>query len=384
MSDPIAFIDLAAQRNRIGSAMDEAILRVVNHGGYIMGPEVKTFEADLSAFCGAKHVISCANGTDALLMVLMAKGVKEGDAVLCPSFTFAATAEVVAQVNATPIFVDVLEDTFNLDMVSLEAGLKTAKKLGLNPVGVIPVDLFGLPADYEPIEAFCKREGLWLMCDAAQSFGASYKGRKVGVIGDCTTTSFFPAKPLGCYGDGGAIFTNDDELATVLRSIRVHGQGTEKYDNVRIGMNGRLDTMQAAVLIEKLKIFPSEIEARDRVAKYYNDNLRDVAVVPEVPEGYTSVWAQYTLRMNGFNREQFQADLKAAGVPTAVYYPKPLNQQTAYKHYPVAGNGVPVSERLAAEVVSLPMHPYLTEEVQDRIIAAVKDAMVKQRKVAAE
>jgi len=384
MSDPIAFIDLAAQRKRIGSAMDEAILKVVNHGGYIMGPEVKTIEADLSAFCGAKHVISCANGTDALAMVLMAKGVKAGDAVLCPSFTFAATAEVVAWVGATPIFVDVLEDTFNLDMVSLEAGLKTAKKLGLNPVGVIPVDLFGLPADYEPIEAFCKREGLWLMCDAAQSFGASYKGRKVGTIGDATTTSFFPAKPLGCYGDGGAIFTDNDELATILRSIRVHGQGTEKYDNVRIGVNGRLDTMQAAVLIEKLKIFPSEIEARDRVAKYYNDNLRDVAVVPEVPEGYTSVWAQYTLRMAGFNREQFQADLKAAGVPTAVYYPKPLHQQTAYKGYPVAGNGLPVSERLATEVVSLPMHPYLTEEVQDRIITAVKNALANQRKAAAE
>ncbi|MCB8819822.1 DegT/DnrJ/EryC1/StrS family aminotransferase [Microvirga rosea] len=384
MSEPIAFIDLAAQRNRIGSAMDEAILRVVNHGGYIMGPEVKTLEAELSAFCGAKHVISCANGTDALAMVMMAKGVKPGDAVLCPSFTFAATAEVVAWLGATPIFVDVLEDTFNLDIVSLEAGLRTAKKLGLNPVGVIPVDLFGMPADYEPIEAFCKREGLWLMCDAAQSFGASYRGRKVGVIGDATTTSFFPAKPLGCYGDGGAIFTNDDELATVLRSIRVHGQGTEKYDNVRIGVNGRLDTMQAAVLIEKLKIFPSEIEARDRVATYYNDNLRDVAVVPEVPEGYTSVWAQYTLRMAGFNREQFQADLKAAGIPTAVYYPKPLHQQTAYKGYPVAGNGLPVSERLAAEVVSLPMHPYLTQDVQDRIIAAVKDALVKQRKVAAE
>ncbi|AWM87486.1 DegT/DnrJ/EryC1/StrS aminotransferase family protein [Microvirga sp. 17 mud 1-3] len=384
MSDPIAFIDLLAQRARIGAAMDEAILRVVNHGGYIMGPEVATLEADLSAFCGAKHSISCANGTDALAMVLMAKGVKAGDAILCPSFTFAATAEVVAWVGATPIFVDVHEDTFNLDMASLEAGLKTARSLKLNPVGVVPVDLFGLPADYAPIEAFCAREGLWLMCDAAQSFGASYKGRKVGVIGDATTTSFFPAKPLGCYGDGGAIFTNDDELATVLRSIRVHGQGTEKYDNVRIGVNGRLDTMQAAVLIEKLKIFPSEIEARNRVAQYYNEHLRDVAIVPEVPEGYTSVWAQYTLRMGRFDRERFQADLKAAGVPTAVYYPKPLHQQTAYKGYPVAGNGLPVSERLAQEVVSLPMHPYLTPAVQDRIIAAVKTALANQHKNAAE
>jgi dTDP-4-amino-4,6-dideoxygalactose transaminase len=310
--------------------------------------------------------------------------VKPGDAVICPTFTFAATAEVVAWTGATPIFVDVREDTFNMDIASFEAGIKTAKSLGLNPVGVIPVDLFGLPADYDAIQAICDREGMWMLCDAAQSFGATYKGSKVGSIGLATSTSFFPAKPLGCYGDGGAVFTNDDELAAVMRSIRVHGQGSDKYDNVRIGMNGRLDTMQAAILIEKLKIFPSEIEARDRVAKRYNDNLRDVAVVPEVPEGYTSVWAQYTLRMAGFDREQFQADLKAAGVPTAVYYPRPLHQQTAYKGYPVAGNGLPVSERLAAEVVSLPMHPYLTEEVQDRIIAAVKDALVKQRKVAAE
>ena len=384
MSDPIAFIDLAAQRSRLGNAVDEAILRVVNHGGYIMGPEVKALEADLAAFCGAKHVVSCANGTDALAFVLMAKGVKPGDAILCPTFTFAATAEVVAWTGATAIFVDVREDTFNLDVQSLETGLKTARALGLNPVGVIPVDLFGQPADYEAIEAICAREGLWILSDAAQSFGASYKGRKVGTIGLATSTSFFPAKPLGCYGDGGAVFTDDDELAAAMRSIRVHGQGSDKYDNVRIGMNGRLDTMQAAVLIEKLKIFPDELQARDRVAKRYNALLRDVAEVPEVPEGLTSSWAQYTLRLAGFDRERFVADLKAAGVPTAVYYPKPLHQQTAYKVYPVAGNGLPASERLAEQVVSLPMHPYLTEEVQDRIVAAVKDALVGQRRVAAE
>ena len=384
MSDPIAFIDLAAQRRRLGTAIDEAVLRVVDHGGYIMGPEVKTLEADLSAFCGAKHTVSCANGTDALAFVLMAKGVKPGDAILCPTFTFAATAEVVAWTGATAVFVDVREDTFNLDVHSLEAGLRTARELGLNPVGVIPVDLFGQPADYDPIEAICAREGLWMLCDAAQSFGASYKGRKVGTIGLATSTSFFPAKPLGCYGDGGAVFTQDDELAAVMRSIRVHGQGSDKYDNVRIGMNGRLDTMQAAILIEKLKIFGDELEARDRVAKRYNALLRDVAKVPEVPEGLTSAWAQYTLRMAGFDREQFISDLKTAGVPTAVYYPRPLHQQTAYKVYPVAGNGLPVSERLAAEVVSLPMHPYLAEDVQDRIEAAVKDALVRQRRVAAE
>jgi dTDP-4-amino-4,6-dideoxygalactose transaminase len=373
MSDSIAFIDLAAQRRRIGSRMDEAILRVVNHGGYIMGPEVKQFEADLSAFCGAKHVISCANGTDALALVLMAKSVKPGHAILCPSFTFAATAEVVAWLGAVPIFVDCLPETFNMDPASLEFGINTARQLGLKPVGVIPVDLFGQPADYDAIEAICAREDLWILCDAAQSFGASYRGRKLGTIGAATSTSFFPAKPLGCYGDGGAVFTNDDELAAIMRSLRVHGQGSDKYDNVRIGMNGRLDTMQAAVLIEKLKIFPDEIAARDRVAKRYNEMLGDVVTVPVVAEGNTSVWAQYTMRVP--NRDALAAALKAKGVPTAIYYPKPLHQQTAYSKFPCAGNGVPVSERLAGEVLSLPMHPYLEEAVQDRIIAAVREAL---------
>jgi len=384
MTDPIAFIDLAAQRRRLGSAIDDAVLKVVNHGGYIMGPEVKAFEADLAAFCGARNVVSCANGTDALAMVLMAKGVKPGDAVLCPTFTFAATAEVVAWLGATPVFVDVYEQTFNIDPNSLEGGIKTARRLNLRPVGVIPVDLFGQPADYDTVESICDREGLWMLCDAAQSFGASYKGRQVGTLGLATSTSFFPAKPLGCYGDGGAVFTEDDELAAVMRSIRVHGQGSDKYDNVRIGMNGRLDTMQAAILIEKLKIFPEEIAARHRVAKRYSELLGDVAAVPEVPQGVTSVWAQYTLRLRGLDRETFTADLKAAGVPTAVYYPRPLHEQTAYRAFPTAGNGLPAAERLAQEVVSLPMHPYLTEGIQDRVIAAVKDASMRQRKAAAE
>jgi dTDP-4-amino-4,6-dideoxygalactose transaminase len=384
MTTPLPFIDLAAQRRRLGSDVDAAIMRVVDHGAYILGPEMKQLEDELAAFCGARHVVSCANGTDALAMVLMAKGLKPGDAVLCPSFTFAATGEVVAWFGATPVFADVHEDTFNLDVRSLEAGAKKARALGLDLVGVIPVDLFGQPADYDALEAFCRREGLWMLCDAAQSFGATYKDRKVGSIGLATTTSFFPAKPLGCYGDGGAIFTDDAELAAVLRSIRMHGQGTDKYDNVRIGMNGRLDTIQAAVLLAKLAIFPDEIEARDRIAQRYNDLLPDVAIVPELMEGASSVWAQYTLRLPGFDREDFQATLKAAGIPTAVYYPKPLHQQTAYKHYPVAGNGLPVSDRIAAEVVSLPMHPYLTDEVQDRIVSAVKNAMTRQRRAAAE
>ncbi|MCG6122210.1 MAG: DegT/DnrJ/EryC1/StrS aminotransferase family protein [Microvirga sp.] len=375
MTATIPFIDLGAQRRRLGKLVDDAILRVVDHGGYIMGPEVATLEADLAAFCGAKHVLSCANGTDALALVLMAKGVRPGDAILCPSFTFAATAEVVAWLGATPVFVDVVEDTFNMDVDSLAAALATAREKGLKPVGVIPVDLFGQPADYDAIEPFCSREGLWMLCDAAQSFGAQYKGRKVGAIGEFSTTSFFPAKPLGCYGDGGAVFTESDEMIEIMRSLRIHGQGADKYDNVRIGMNGRLDTMQAAVLIEKLKIFPDEIAARDRVAKRYDAGLSDVAVTPKLMEGATSVWAQYTIRAPGFDRAAFQDALKADGIPTAVYYPRPLHRQKAYGHYPAAGNGLPVTELLADQVVSLPMHPYLDETTQDRVIASARKAL---------
>jgi dTDP-4-amino-4,6-dideoxygalactose transaminase len=372
---PIEFIDLGAQRRRIGQRMDNAILRVVHHGKYIMGPEVAELEKKLAAFCGAKHVLSCANGTDALGLGLMSLNVKPGDAILCPSFTFAATAEVIAWYGATAIFVDVFEDTFNMDPASLEAGIETAKRRGLKPVGVIPVDLFGQPADFDAIEPIARANKMWIMSDAAQSFGATYKDRKVGTMGQITTTSFFPAKPLGCYGDGGAVFTDDDTLIEVLRSLRVHGQGTDKYDNVRIGMNGRLDTMQAAVLIEKLAVFADEIVARDRVANAYNAALKDVAIVPVVKPGYTSVWAQYTIRLPGRDRDKVAAALKAQGVPTAIYYPKPLHVQTAYRDYPVAGNGLPVSERLAKEVLALPMHPYLDEPTQARIVGAVRAAL---------
>jgi dTDP-4-amino-4,6-dideoxygalactose transaminase len=368
----IEFIDLAAQRRRIGRRMDEAILRVVDHGKYIMGPEVADFEQELSAFCGAKHVLSCANGTDALGLALMVKNLKPGQAVLVPAFTFAATAEVVAWFDAVPVFVDVREDTFNMDPASLEAGVATARRSGLEPVGVIPVDLFGLPADCDEILAIASAHRLWVICDAAQSFGAVYKGRKIGTIGDITTTSFFPAKPLGCYGDGGAVFTGDDNAATLLKSLRVHGQGGDKYDNVRIGMNARLDTIQAAVLIEKLKIFPDEIAARERVAARYSALLEEKVTVPWVPPGLTSVWAQYTVRVpSGFDRDAVAAKLKAQGIPTAVYYAKPLHQQTAYRHYPVAGNGLPVSDRIAGEVLSLPMHPYLDGVTQDRIVNTI-------------
>jgi dTDP-4-amino-4,6-dideoxygalactose transaminase len=374
--EPIELIDLGAQRRRIGARMDEAIRRVVDHGRFILGPEVAELERRLAEFCGARHVLSCANGTDALGLALMAKGAGPGQAVLVPSFTFAATAEVVAWVGATPVFVDVREDTFNMDPASFEVGIATAQRLGLRPTGVIPVDLFGQPADYDEILAIAAAHDMWVVCDAAQSFGASYKDRRVGTIGDVTTTSFFPAKPLGCYGDGGAVFLDDDETIAVLRSLRVHGQGSDKYDNVRVGMNARLDTIQAAVVLEKLQVFPDEIRARDRVAARYGDLLRDVVRVPEVPDGLTSVWAQYTVRLPaGIDRETVAARLKAVGVPTAVYYAKPLHQQTAYRDYPVAGNGLPVSERLAAEVLSLPMHPYLDEVVQDRVVDATRAAL---------
>ena len=374
--EPIEFIDLGAQRRRIGSRMDEAIRRVVDHGRFILGPEVARLEHQLAEFCGARHVLSCANGTDALGLALMAKGAGPGQAILVPSFTFAATAEVVAWFGATPVFVDVIDDTFNMSPASLEVGIATARRLGLTPSGIIPVDLFGLPADYDEILAIAASSRMWVLCDAAQSFGAIYKGRKVGTIGDLTTTSFFPAKPLGCYGDGGAVFLDDDSMMAVLKSLRVHGQGSDKYDNVRIGMNARLDTMQAAVLLEKLAIFVDEIAARDRIAARYNSLLGDVVIVPEVPNGLTSVWAQYTVRLPaGRDRDAVAARLKAAGIPTAVYYAKPLHRQTAYRDYPVAGNGLPVSERLADEVLSLPMHPYLDRLVQEHIAEAVKEAV---------
>jgi len=373
---PIEFIDLGAQRRRLGRRVDEAILRVVDHGKYIMGPEVAVFEQELAAFCGAKHVLSCANGTDALGLALMVKGLKPGQAVLVPSFTFAATAEVVAWFDAVPVFVDVREDTFNLDPASLEAGIVTAVRLGLEPVGIISVDLFGLPAEYDQILSTAVAHGLWLVCDAAQSFGAAYKGRNVGTIGHMTTTSFFPSKPLGCYGDGGAVLVEDDDAFAVLKSLRVHGQGSDKYDNVRIGMNARLDTIQAAVLSEKLTIFTDEIDARNRVAARYQELLDEVVIVPEIPIGLTSVWAQYTVRLPiGRDRDRVAAKLKAAGVPTAAYYAKPLHSQSAYRNYPVAGNGLPVCDRLAYEVLSLPMHPYLDKNTQDRIAGALRAAL---------
>jgi len=372
---PIPFIDLDAQRRRLGPAVDDAIARVLGHCQFIMGPEVRAFEADLAAFCGARHAITCSSGTDALLLVMMAKEIGPGDAVICPSFTFCATAETVALTGATPVFADVDETSFNLDPQSLQRAVATARSLGLSPKAVIPVDLFGQPADHAAINAIASAENLFVLDDAAQACGATYRNHRIGTLGDATATSFFPAKPLGCYGDGGAVLTDDDKLATVLRSLRVHGEGRHKYDCVRIGVNGRFDTIQAAVLIEKLKIFPDEIAARDRIAQRYSAQLADVATVPRLSESVTSVWAQYTIRLAQGRRDALAAALNAEGIPTAIHYPKPVHMQEAYRRFPLAEGGLAVSERLAEEVISLPMHAYLDERTQDRIIEAVRGAL---------
>lgn len=374
---PIPFIDVAAQRRRLGPAIDAAVARVLNHCQFILGPEVRAFETELAAFCGARHVVTCASGTDALVLALRAMGIGPGDAVLCPSFTFCATAEVAALVGATPVFLDVDATTFNIDATHIEGAVAAAKEAGLRPKAIIPVDLFGLPADHSAIAAAAEPEGLLVLDDAAQGFGATYNNRRLGTFGQATATSFFPAKPLGCYGDGGAVMTDDDGLSETLRSLRVHGQGSDKYDNVSIGLASRLDTIQAAVLSEKLKIFPDEIDSRNKVARRYNEALTDVATVPAVPAGSTSVWAQYTIRISAARRAAVAAALKSEGIPTAIYYPIPLHRQQAYKHYPVGKGGVAASDRLASEVISLPMHAYLDAATQDRIIDATRRALKK-------
>jgi dTDP-4-amino-4,6-dideoxygalactose transaminase len=373
---PIPFIDVAAQRRRLGRAIDEAIARVLAHCQFIQGPEVRALESALAAFCGARHAIACSSGTDALLLVLMAWGVGTGDAVICPDFTFCATAEVVALLGATPVMADVQADTFNIDPASLLRAVMTAKRLGLRPKAVIPVDLFGLPADHDAIAAIAADHGLLVLDDAAQAFGASYRGRKLGALAHATATSFFPAKPLGCYGDGGAVFTDDAALAERIKSLRVHGEGVDKYDAARIGITGRLDSIQAAVLLEKLRIFPEEIDARNRAAARYAEGLAGVAEIPRVGNGDASVWAQYTIRLAPGRRDALAAALKVQGIPTAIYYRKPLHLQEAYRRFPLADGGAPVSERLCEEVISLPMHAYLDPAVQDRIVAAVRAALV--------
>jgi dTDP-4-amino-4,6-dideoxygalactose transaminase len=305
----------------------------------------------------------------------MAWEIGRGDAVICPSFTYHATAEMVALLGATPIIADVAPETFNLDPASCERAIATADKRGLKPRAIIPVDLFGLPADHDAIGAIAAAHGLLVLDDAAQGFGATYRGKRLGALATAAATSFFPAKPLGCYGDGGAVFTDDDALAARVKSLRLHGEGADRSEAARIGITGRLDTIQAAVLIEKLKIFPDEIAARNRVAVRYSEALADVATVPHTGNECTSVWAQYTIRLKPGRRDALAAALKAEGIPTAIYYTKPLHKQPAYRDYPLADGGVPVSEQLSSEVISLPMHAYLEQPDQDRIIGAVRKSI---------
>ncbi len=367
----LPFIDLQAQRARIKDRIDAAIARVLDHGQFILGPEVKTFETQLAAFGRAQHCLANANGTDALVLPLLAWDVTEGDAVFCPSFTFAATAEVVPWTGATPVFVDVRADTYNIDPASLEAAIDGVNREGkLAPKVVIAVDLFGQPADYPAIAQICRKHGLKLIADSAQGFGCTLHGEHPINWADCTTTSFFPAKPLGCYGDGGAVLTNSEEELALMRSFAVHGAGADKYDNVRIGMNSRLDTIQAAILIEKLAIFEDEIRARTIVAERYAHLLEGLVRTPAVIAGGVSTWAQYTIEAK--HRDGLAAHLREAGVPTAQYYPKPLHLQSAYRRYPVGAGGMMVSENIAGRILSLPMHAYLEAATQEKIAAAIR------------
>jgi UDP-2-acetamido-2-deoxy-ribo-hexuluronate aminotransferase len=367
------FIDLKTQQQKILAALTENIQRVLAHGQYVMGPEVKELETRLAAYVGVKHAIACSSGTDALLLPLMAYGVGPGDAVFTSPFTFIATAEVIQLVGATPVFVDIDPRTFNLDPEALAEAVdrlgRHPKTAQLQPKGIIPVDLFGQPAAYDPIHAVARKHGLFVLEDAAQSFGATYKGKRAGALAAMAATSFFPAKPLGCYGDGGAVFTDDDELSDVLCSIRVHGQGRHKYEHVRLGVNGRLDTLQAAVLLAKLDIFDQELADRQRIARQYSQALSAVVETPWVAPECTSVWAQYSVLSD--HREVLLQKLQAAQIPTAIYYPLPLHLQKAFAALGYQEGDFPVSEAASRRIFSLPMHPYLGEADQSRIVQAL-------------
>ncbi|PNU18672.1 aminotransferase DegT [Geothermobacter hydrogeniphilus] len=364
------FIDLKAQQERIRPQIDAAIKRVLDHGQYIMGPEVFELERQLAEFVGVRHAIGCSSGTDALLLGLMAYEVGPGDAVFTTPFTFFATCEVIALLGATPVFVDIDPRTFNIDPIKLGQAIERVVEEGkLKVRGIIPVDLYGLPADYDAIMPLAEKHGLFVLEDAAQAFGATYKGRKAPGLGHVGTTSFFPAKPLGCYGDGGAVFTDDDDLAEKIRSLLVHGKGPDKYNNVRIGLNARLDTIQAAILIEKLKIYPEEIELRQVAAERYSKSLCEMAGVmtPHIPDGYASVWAQYTIQCQ--NRDDLQFRLSKAAIPTMVYYVKPVCLLDAMSYLNNQDGSFPVAEKMARQVLSLPIFPYLAKNQQFEILA---------------
>ena len=369
------FIDLLSQKERIRTALLHRIEGILDRGQFIMGPEVTELESRLAAYVGTRYCVSCSSGTDALLMPLLAKGIGPGDAVLTTPFTFVATAEVISLAGATPVFVDVLPDTFNIDPDLVGFAVDDAVQRGLKPKAIIPVDLFGLPADYNRLQAVADAYRLWILEDAAQSFGGSFGGRRAGSFGLVGATSFFPAKPLGCYGDGGAIFTNDDELDMLLRSIRVHGSGIDKYSNDRIGINGRLDSIQAAVLLEKLTIFDDELESRQRIADFYSERLQGRVAVPRIPEHYRSAWAQYSvLAASTEERELLMNALQREGIPTMIYYKIPLHLQKAYDFLGYKAGDFPISEDMSSRIFSLPMHPYLKAEDVERICSLLLQA----------
>ncbi len=383
-SSGIAFVDLAAQQVLIRDKIERNIRSVLDHGRYIMGPEIEKLEKQLASFAKVKHAIACSSGTDALLMALMACNIGRGDAVFTTSFTFAATAEVIRLAGAVPIFVDIDPNTFNISAEGLEKAVKQVAAIGnLFPKAIIPVDLFGLPCDYDEINSVASRYGLIVVADCAQSFGSEYKGKKAGTFGDISCTSFFPAKPLGCYGDGGAVFTDSDDLAEKLISIRVHGKGKDKYDNIRLGLNARMDTLQAAILLPKLEIFPDELEKRRQVAQRYSELLNSCNILfqlPKEPENRKSAWAQYSVLINIEEshrkkgpRHAFQDYLKANGVPTAVYYPSPLHLQTVYSDLGYQAGDFPIAEDCASRILSLPMHPYLTEKDQAELCRLISE-----------
>lgn len=375
------FIDLVAQQKRIKAKLDEKIQGILQHGQYIMGPEMVELEEVLASFTGVKHALSCSSGTDALLLALMALKVGPGDAVFTTPFTFIATAEVISLLGATPVFVDILTDTFNLDPDKLKQTLEGFKinnqAKGLKPKGIITVDLFGLPADYDEINLIAGQYNLFVIEDAAQSFGAQYHGKKAGSFGDIACTSFFPAKPLGGYGDGGMCFTNNNDLNEIMVSLRNHGQGNHRYENVRIGINGRLDTIQAAILLCKFDIFPQEIRMRQEVAERYSRLLSETSLkTPVIPDKMVSAWAQYSILSENYAQRQVLLEkLKESGIPTAVYYPKPLHLQKAFAFLGYKPGAFPVCEDCAERIFSLPMHPYLEVEVQQRIVQVIIEAL---------
>ena len=374
----IPLIDLGAQQARIRDKINAGISRVLDHGMYIMGPEITAIETRLAAAADSRHCISCASGTDALMLALLAKGLKPGEGVIVPSFTFAASAEVMPALGAMPVFAEVDATSFNLDPAGLPAALSAARAAGIAVVGIIGVGLFGQPADYESINSFAAAEGLWVIDDAAQSFGASWQGNKVGTLASITCTSFFPAKPLGCYGDGGAVFTNDDTEADIMRSCRIHGMGKTRYEYERIGMTARLDAMQAVILDAKLDIFDEELVMRQQVADRYAARLADSVGVPVLADGATSSWAQYTIKLRpGTDREMVMETLREHGVPSAVYYPIPMHRQPPYSRYPVSDDGLQVTAALCEQVLSLPMHPYLDATTQDQIAVALAASLEK-------